>query len=156
MSTKLLSTQPVATKPAQPRGGVLRDDQSPLRARIDVDELIRRSYRRAHDLDDTVLVNLLKHNLGRPIVARITNTADPNTVSRWVSGRAKPEAETRARMRTAATVLLAVEELVGSISSAADWLTGKNPSLSFQMPAIALSEGRDAEVYSALREIAEW
>jgi hypothetical protein len=127
-----------------------------MRGRIDVDELIRRSYRRAHELDDVALVSLLKVNLGRPIVARITNTSDPNTVSRWGSGRATPESETRARMRSAATVLLAVEELVGSIGSAADWLTGKNPSLNFEMPAIALSDGRDAEVYSALREIAEW
>lgn len=153
MST--LSTR-TAPKKSASRGQSLRADPSPLHGRIDVDELIRRSYRRAHDLDDAALVNLLKHNLGRPMVARLTHTADPNTVSRWASGRVKPEAETRARMRTAASMLLALEELVGSLSSGADWLTGKNPSLSFEMPAIVLSEGRDAEVYHALREIAEW
>lgn len=148
---KVLSKS-TATRQAAARRG----DESALRGQIDVDELVRRSYRRAHNLTDIELVNFLKHNLGRPIVARITNTADPNTVSRWASGRAKPEVEIRVRMRTAATMLLAVEELVGSVSSAADWLTGANPSLGFQMPAIALSEGRDADVYSALREIAEW
>ncbi len=75
------------------------------------------------------LVGYLKGYLGRPLIAYITGIADANTVSRWSSGKVDPERATWERLRTLATIHLALTRIVGSPESAGQWFTGWNPDL---------------------------
>ena len=113
------------------------------------------AYAQAYRLDGRELVTYLKDALGRPLVAYIAGIADANNVSRWASGRANPDARIWNRLRSVATVHIALSAIVGSRESAAQWLTGANPRLGFKMPVDALRDGNDAEVFAAVRDFAE-
>ncbi|GAC1450189.1 MAG: hypothetical protein PVSMB8_09290 [Vulcanimicrobiaceae bacterium] len=68
------------------------------------DELLRAAHREAYRLSERELVQYLKDVLGRPLIAHITRTADPNTISRWASGRVNPDRGVWERLRTLATL----------------------------------------------------
>lgn len=119
------------------------------------DDLLRAAHKQAYHFTESELVGYLKHALGRPLIAHVTHTADANNVSRWASGRARPDRSTWERLRTLATIHMALTAIVGSETSAAQWFTGANPNLDFRMPADDLREGRVAEVFAAVKDLAE-
>jgi hypothetical protein len=100
------------------------------------------------------LADRLKRWLGRPLVARLTNTADANTISRWVRGSADPEATKVAKMRLAAETFFVLEKLFESEESARDWFTGQNPFLDYEMPVDAIKRGDSKRVAEAVRAVA--
>ena len=59
------------------------------------------------------------------------------------------------RLRTLATLHIALTAIIGSESSAAQWFTGANPNLDFTMPADELRAGNVAPVFAAARDLAE-
>jgi len=118
------------------------------------DDLLRAAHREAYHLDERALVQYLKEVLGRPLIAHITGIADANNVSRWASGRARPDRGVWERLRTVATLHIALSAIVGS-TSAAQWFTGANPNLDFKMPADELRANHDAAVFAAARDLAE-
>jgi RES domain len=89
------------------------------------DELLRAAHRQAYLLSETDLIGYLKRVLGRPLIAHVTGTADANNVSRWASGRARPDRAVWERLRTLATLHIALTAIVGSESSSAQWFTGQ-------------------------------
>jgi hypothetical protein len=109
----------------------------------------------AYLLSETDLIGYLKRVLGRPLIAHVTGTADANNVSRWASGRARPDRVVWERLRTLATLHIALTAIVGSESSGAQWFTGANPSLGFKMPADELRAGNVAPVFAAARDLAQ-
>ncbi len=120
------------------------------------DDILRAAQSAAYALDEIELVKYLKGCLGRPLVAFVTKTAGANTVSRWASGRVRPDREVWERMRTLALVHLAVKHIVGgSATTAAQWLVGANPTLDGVMPAAELREHHDRAVFSAVRMLAQ-
>jgi hypothetical protein len=119
------------------------------------DELLRAAHRQAYLLSETDLIGYLKRVLGRPLIAHVTGTADANNVSRWASGRARPDRVVWERLRTLATLHIALTAIVGSESSGAQWFTGANPSLGFKMPADELRAGNVAPVFAAARDLAQ-
>jgi hypothetical protein len=87
--------------------------------------------------------------------AATLGTADANNVSRWASGRSSPDRAVWERLRTLATLHIALTAIVGSESSGAQWFTGANPSLGFKMPADELRADNDAPVFAAVRDLAQ-
>lgn len=130
--------------------------QAEVMPRTDLaDEVLRAAHREAYRLEEQELVRYLKGTLGRPLIAHITGIADANNVSRWSSGRARPDRAVWERLRTAATLQLALTAIVGSPTSAAQWFTGANPSLRDKIPADELRDGHYTAVFAAVRDIAE-
>jgi len=119
------------------------------------DDLLRAAHREAYHLGEQELVRYLKGVLGRPLIAHITGIADANSVSRWAAGRARPDRGVWERLRTIATIHIALSAIVGSTTSAAQWLTGANPNLDLKMPADELRDGHDAAVFAAVRDLTE-
>ena len=117
--------------------------------------LLQAAHREAYHLTESDLIQYLKHILGRPLIAHITGIADANTVSRWSSGRARPDRTVWERLRTVATIHIAISEIVKSPASAAQWFTGTNPYLGDKMPADELRAGHDAAVFAAVRDLAQ-
>ncbi len=119
-----------------------------------VDDALRTAHRQAYRLSEKELVDYLKAHLGRPLIAHVTRTLDANNVSRWASGRARPDRAVWERLRTLATLHAAVTAIIGSAASAAQWFSGANPDLDFKMPADELRDRHDAAVFSAVRNLA--
>jgi len=121
----------------------------------DADSLLQAAHREAYHLSESDLIQYLKGILGRPLIAHITGIADANNVSRWASGRARPDRGVWERLRTVATLHIAISEIVKSPTSAAQWFTGTNPYLGDKMPADELRAGHDAMVFAAVRDLAQ-
>ena len=119
------------------------------------EELIQAAHRKAYSLGEKELAIYLKGVLGRPLIAYITNTADPNSVTRWSTGKANPDRGTWEQLRTLATIHIALTAILESETSAAQWFTGANPFLDFQMPSEELRKGNVTVVYAAVRNLAE-
>jgi hypothetical protein len=119
------------------------------------DELLRAAHRAAYHLAEPDLVQYLKGVLGRPLIAHMTGNADANNVSRWASGRTRPERGVWERLRTVATLHFALSAIVRSPTSAAQWFTGANPNLEDKMPADELRDGHDGAVFAAVRDLAQ-
>lgn len=101
------------------------------------------------------LADYLRRVLGRPVVARLTGTADPNNVTRWAAGRAAPEPTRVHKMRVAAEVFYVLSRIFESEESAADWFTGDNQALEFTMPADVINQGDTRRVFSAVQAVSE-
>ena len=123
--------------------------------RTNADSLLQAAHREAYHLTESDLIQYLKHILGRPLIAHITGIANANTVSRWSSGKARPDRTVWERLRTIATIHIAISEIVKSPTSAAQWFTGTNPCLRDKMPADELRAGHDAAVFAAVRDLAQ-
>ncbi len=100
-----------------------------------------------------MLAAYLQAELGRPLVARVTNVRFAKTVTRWTRGSV-PNRYALNRMQLVATLLLALEKSFDDPGGAARWLTLDNPGLGFRAPIDALAEGAFAEVFAAARECA--
>ena len=122
---------------------------------INAADLLREASATAYRFSELQLLQHLKTYLGRPLIAHITGVADANTVSRWSSGKACPDRATWERLRTLATVHIALSEIVGSPKSAGQWFTGLNPDLGDQMPADKLRQGQTSQVFAAVRLLAQ-
>ena len=121
----------------------------------DADSLLQAAHREAYHVSESDLIQYLNYILGRPLIAHITGISDANTVSRWSSGRARPDRTVWERLRTVATIHIAISEIVKSPASAAQWFTGTNPCLGDKMPADELRAGHDAAVFAAVRDLAQ-
>lgn len=100
------------------------------------------------------IVDYLREQLGRPVVARLTGTADANNVTRWANGTAKPEAAKFHKMRAAAQIHFMLKQIFGSDESAGDWFTGYNTALDGQLPVDLIRDGSIDRVFSAVRLLA--
>jgi hypothetical protein len=96
------------------------------------------------------LAAYLKEELGRPLVARVTNVHFANTVTRWTRGT-EPNRYALNRMQLAATLLFALESAFDEPHGAARWIALDNPELGFRAPIDALGEGAFAAVFAAAR-----
>jgi hypothetical protein len=117
-------------------------------------DLLRAANAEAYRMPGPELVGYLKGYLGRPLIAYMTGIADANTVSRWSSGKVDPERATWERLRTLATIHLALTRIVGSPESAGQWFTGWNPDLE-RSPADELRDGNVGNVFAAVRLLAQ-
>jgi hypothetical protein len=114
------------------------------------DPLFAQAYRRALDLTGPKLAAYLKDELGRPLVARVTNVRFANTVTRWTRG-VQPNRHALNRMQLVATLIFALEPSFAERGGAVRWLALDNPGLGFRAPIDALGEGAFADVFAAAR-----
>lgn len=120
-------------------------------------EPIGQVLQKAHDAAFVAMANytdLARHladKLGRPTVARLTGTPDPNTVTRWAMGRNQPGDARLDRMRHAAYVFNALVGLGLSETNARQWFRGANPTLGDEMPMDAIERGEFKQVIAAVR-----
>jgi uncharacterized protein (DUF2384 family) len=126
--------------------------QAQLRPQIDA--VLARAHERVYRVEDSPLVKDLAHALGRPTLARLTNTPDLKTITRWSLGRNRPSADRLERIRHAAVVYYALIDIGLSATNAEQWFRGANPVLGFVMPVDALSGGRYADVLNAVKNLA--
>jgi uncharacterized protein (DUF2384 family) len=120
-------------------------------ARSQVAKILEKVHDRVYHTEDAALVKELAHALGRPTLARLTNTPDLKTITRWSLGRNRPSADRLDRLRHAAMVYYALVDFGLSPTNAEQWFRGANPVLDFAMPVDVLREGRYADVLSALK-----
>jgi hypothetical protein len=120
---------------------------------FDIDPLFAPAYRRALAIPGPDLATLLKEELGRPTVARVTNVHFANTVTRWTRGTL-PNRHALNRMQMLATLLFALESWLGGRADAVRWIALDNPSLGFRSPVDALGDGAFADVFAAARSCA--
>lgn len=123
----------------------------PLIARTPIARILENAHARVYRLEDAELVRELADALGRPMLARLTNTPDLKTVTRWSMGRNRPSPERVDRLRHAAMAYYALLELGLSPTNAEQWFRGANPVLDFTMPVDALQAGRYGDVLNAVR-----
>jgi hypothetical protein len=122
----------------------------PVAARTQIDKIIERVHDRVYRAEDAALVKELAHALGRPTLARLTNTPDLKTITRWSLGRNRPSSDRLDRLRHAAMVYYALIDFGLTPVNAEQWFRGANPVLDFVMPVDALREGRYADVLIAV------
>jgi hypothetical protein len=115
--------------------------------------VLERAHDRVYRVEDSPLVKELAHALGRPTLARLTNTPDLKTITRWSLGRNRPSADRLERLRHAAVVYYALVDIGLSATNAEQWFRGANPVLGFVMPVDALREGRYADVLNAVKNL---
>jgi uncharacterized protein (DUF2384 family) len=104
--------------------------------------------------DYDVLARYLADKLGRPTVARLTGTPDPNTITRWAMRKNEPGEARIDRMRHAAYVFNALVGLGLSETNARQWFRGANPSLGDEMPMDVLKRDDYQRVIAAVRSYA--
>ncbi len=119
----------------------------------DADTFFASAQRRALDMPGPMLASYLQAEIGRPLVARVTNVRFAKTVTRWARGSV-PNRYALNRMQLVATLLLALEKSFDDPGGAARWLTLDNARLDFRAPIDALADGAFAEVFAAARECA--
>jgi hypothetical protein len=122
----------------------------PRAFRAPATRILQEAHDRVYHIDDAALVKELAHALGRPTLARITNTPDLKTITRWSLGRNRPSADRLDRLRHAAMAYYALIHSGFSPTNAEQWFRGANPVLDFTMPVDALCDGRYADVLSAV------
>lgn len=120
-------------------------------ARMPVAQVLRRVHGQVYKTPDNELVRNIAQALGRPTLARLTETADLKTITRWSMGKNRPSADRLERIRHAAVVYYALLEFGMSSTNAEQWFRGANPVLDFTMPVDALREGRYADVLAAVQ-----
>jgi hypothetical protein len=128
-----------------------KESKMPLIARTPSKRALEAAHHRVYDLDNAELIRDLAQALGRPTLARLTNTPDLKTVTRWSMGRNQPTGERLERLRHAGVVYYALLELGLTPTNAEQWFRGANPVLDFAMPVDVLSEGRYADVLNAVQ-----
>ena len=119
-----------------------------------VSALLEQAHREAYRLEPPQLAAFLANFLGRPTVARLTKTANPNTVTKWRLEKAVPEASRLERMREAYQIFWTLTHLGLSDVNAEQWLRGKNPVLGFRMPVDVLADGDFEVVIKAVKHFA--
>jgi hypothetical protein len=119
-----------------------------------VAQLLEQTHRDAYRMDPGDLAGLLADRLGRPTVARLTGTANPNTVTKWRTRKAVPENERIDRMREAYQVFFTLVGIGLNEVNAEQWFRGKNPVLNFAMPVDVLAKGKFDEVIAAVKNFA--
>ncbi|TAM91129.1 XRE family transcriptional regulator [bacterium] len=102
-------------------------------------------------VDPAEIVRKLAYALGRRGVARLTHTSDPSTVSRWITGRAAPHAQTLQRIREGYCVYETMRRYFGSDTAAEQWLTGASARFDYGMPLDALADSRLRDVIAAMK-----
>jgi hypothetical protein len=102
-------------------------------------------------MTDATLVKELAHALGRPTLARMTNTPDLKTITRWSLGRNRPSSDRLERLRHAAMAYYGLIDLGLTPTNAEQWFRGANPVLDFAMPVDVLRDGRYADVLNAVK-----
>ena len=125
-----------------------------VQPRPQIDTILQRAHEHVYRVEDSPLIKDLAHALGRPTLARLTNTPDLKTITRWSLGRNRPSPDRLERIRHAAVVYYALIDLGLSATNAEQWFRGTNPVLGFVMPVDALSEGRYADVFNAVKNLA--
>ena len=120
---------------------------------IAADPIFAAAHRRALDMSGPMLATYLKRELGRPLVARVTNVHFANTVTRWTRGT-EPNRYALNRMQMVATILFALEGGFAEPGGAARWIVLDNPHLGFRSPIDALGDGAFADVFAAARACA--
>lgn len=120
-------------------------------ARPQITTVLKQAHNRVYHTDEAVLVKDLAYALGRPTLARLTNTPDLKTITRWSLGRNRPSPDRIDRLRHAAIVYYALINLGLTSTNAEQWFRGANPALGFTMPIDALREGRYADVLNAVK-----
>jgi hypothetical protein len=120
-------------------------------ARAHVTKVLEDVHDRVYHTEDAALVKELAQALGRPTLARLTNTPDLKTITRWSLGRNRPSPDRLDRVRHAAMVYYALIDFGLTPTNAEQWFRGANPVLDFAMPVDALREGRYADVLIAVR-----
>jgi hypothetical protein len=123
----------------------------PIAARAQVAKVLERVHHRVYHTEDALLVKELAHALGRPTLARLTNTPDLKTITRWSLGRNRPSADRLDRLRHAAMAYYTLIDFGLTSTNAQQWFRGANPVLDFAMPVDALRDGRYADVLSAVK-----
>jgi hypothetical protein len=123
----------------------------PVTARLPIVKILERAHARVYEISDAALAKDLAHALGRPTLARLTDTPDLKTITRWSLGRNRPSPDRLERLRHAAIAYYALLELGLSPTNAEQWFRGANPVLDFIMPVDALREGRYADVLMAVK-----
>ncbi|MBV8498396.1 MAG: hypothetical protein JO003_03990 [Candidatus Eremiobacteraeota bacterium] len=123
----------------------------PVTAHAQITRVLEKVHNRVYHTDDAALVKELADVLGRPTLARLTNTPDLKTVTRWSLGRNRPSADRLERLRHAAMVYYALIDFGLTPTNAEQWFRGANPILDFAMPVDVLREGRYADVLSAVK-----
>ena len=123
----------------------------PVTARPQIAKVLEKVHDRVYHTEDAVLVKELAHALGRPTLARLTNTPDLKTITRWSLGRNRPSADRLDRLRHAAMVYYALIDFGLTPANAEQWFRGTNPVLDFAMPVDVLREGRYVDVLSAVK-----
>jgi hypothetical protein len=118
-----------------------------------LDPLFAGAYRRALEMTGPMLARYLKAELGRPLVARVTNVHFANTVTRWTRGT-EPNRYALNRMQMAATILIALESSFEEPHGAARWIALDNPNLGFRAPIDALGDGEFSDVFALARAYA--
>ena len=131
-----------------------RDHTSAERRSDAFERLASEAHAFAYQKDGHQLADYLRRQLGRPLTARLTATADPKTITRWANGAATPEAPRKHKMRVATEIHYMLTRLFGSEESAADWFTGSNP-LFHEMPADLIRVEQFQPVYNAVRAVSE-
>lgn len=116
----------------------------PVSARAQVARVLAKVHDRVYHTEDAALVKDLAHALGRPTLARLTDTPDLKTITRWSLGRNRPSADRLDRLRHAAMAYYALLDLGLTPANAEQWFRGANPALDFAMPVDALREARHA------------
>jgi hypothetical protein len=123
----------------------------PVTARAQVAKVLEKVHDRVYHTEDAALVKDLAQALGRPTLARLTDTPDLKTITRWSLGRNRPSADRLDRLRHAAMAYYALLDFGLTPTNAEQWFRGANPVLDFAMPVDALREGRYADVLGAVR-----
>lgn len=124
-------------------------------ARAHVTKVLEDVHDRVYHTEDAALVKELAQALGRPTLARLTNTPDLKTITRWSLGRNRPSPDRLDRVRHAAMAYYALIDFGLTPTNAEQWFRGANPVLDFAMPIDALREGRYADVLIAVRNHAD-
>ncbi len=117
---------------------------------IPVRELIERAHAQVFEAPPIDVIREVVHALGRPTVARFTDTPDLKTVSRWTLERNEPTEERLQRIKQAAVAHRVLLDLGLSATNAEQWFRGANPSLGFTMPVDALRQERYADLFAAI------
>jgi len=123
-----------------------------VRDHFSVDMVYDNIRKELSGIDDAKkLVRMLAYALGRRGVARLTNTSDPSTVSRWITGGATPHSQTLQRIREGYCVYETMRRYFGSDTAAEQWLTGASARFDYGMPLDALANDRLRDVIAAMK-----
>jgi hypothetical protein len=112
---------------------------------------ITEAHRESFKLEPHELAACLADKLGRPTLARLTQTSNPNTVTKWRTKKAIPENFRVDRMREAYQIFFALTRIGLSEINAEQWFRGKNPILGLRMPVDVLAEGQFELVVEAFK-----
>jgi len=100
-------------------------------------------------LDIHEVARRLNSHLGPTLVSALAGAKDPKASHRWAkAGGTEPRIKTQQRLRAAHRVWIMISTAENDHVARA-WFIGSNPRLGEEAPALALGEGRIAEVVAA-------